>query len=133
MLPAGPQAMRAGAEEPGARVVMLDKQGGLFRIIVQNLHEKVPGRSGTRSAGILTPASAGKEFLSGDVPPSPHHRPSGAYGLAQGITADEADQIVMPLTLTCSSPSPPPNGSRQLTDAQAGLHKHDASPPSPPT
>jgi hypothetical protein len=41
MLPAGPQAMRMGAEEPEARVVMLDKQGGLFRIIVQNIHEKV--------------------------------------------------------------------------------------------
>ncbi len=51
-----------------------------------------------------------------------HHRPSGAYGLAQGITGDEADQIVMPLTLTCSWPSLPPNGSRQLTDAEAGLY-----------
>jgi hypothetical protein len=71
MLPAGPQAMRTGAGESGARVVMLHKQGGLFRIIVQNIHEKVSGRYGTRGAGILTPASAGKEFLSGDVPPSP--------------------------------------------------------------
>ena len=41
MLPAGPQAMRMGAGEPEARVVMLHKQGGLFRIIVQNIHEKV--------------------------------------------------------------------------------------------
>jgi hypothetical protein len=63
--------MRTGAEEPGARVVMLHKQGGLFRIIVQNIHEKVSDRFDTRGAGILTPASVGKEFLSGDVPPSP--------------------------------------------------------------
>ena len=33
--------MRTGAEESGARVVMLHKQGGPFRIIVQNLREKV--------------------------------------------------------------------------------------------
>jgi hypothetical protein len=71
MLPASPQAMRTGAGESGARVVMLHNQGGLFRIIVQNIHEKVSDRSGTRGAGILTPASVGKEFLSADVPPSP--------------------------------------------------------------
>jgi hypothetical protein len=59
-----------------------------------------------------------------------HHRPSAAYGLAQGITLDEAGQIVLPLT--CSSPSPPPNGSRQLTDAGVDLYKHDASPPRAP-
>jgi hypothetical protein len=53
MLPAGPQAMRTGAEESEARIVMLHKQDGLFRIIVQNLHEKVSDRSDTRGAGIL--------------------------------------------------------------------------------
>ena len=47
--------MRTGAEESEARVVMLHKQGGLFRIIVQNLHEKISDRSGTRGTGILTP------------------------------------------------------------------------------
>jgi hypothetical protein len=108
MLPAGPQAMRIGAEESEARVVMLHKQGGLFRIIVQNPHEKVSDRFDTRGAEILTPASVGKEFCSETS--RHHHRPSGAYGLAQGITGDEADQIVMPLTLTCSSPSPRPMG-----------------------
>ena len=36
--------MRMGAEESEARVVMLHKQGRLFRIIVQNLHEKVSAR-----------------------------------------------------------------------------------------
>ena len=60
-----------GAEESEARVVMLHKQGGLFRIIVQNLHEKVSDRFDTRGVEILTPASVGKEFLFGDVPPSP--------------------------------------------------------------
>ena len=48
MLPAGPQAMRMGAEESEARVVTLHKQGGLFRIIVQNVHEKVSDRFDTR-------------------------------------------------------------------------------------
>jgi hypothetical protein len=71
MLPAGPQAMRMGAEESEARLVMLHKEGGLFRIIVQNIHEKVSDRFDTRGVEILTPASVGKEFLSGDVPPSP--------------------------------------------------------------
>jgi hypothetical protein len=129
MLPAGPQAMRTGAEESEARVVMLHKQGGLFRIIVQNIHEKVSDRFDTRGVEILTPASVGKEFLSGDVPPSPSSvrslRPSPGDHRRRGRPDRD------PLTLTCSSPSPPPNGSRQLTDAEAGLDKHDASPPSP--
>jgi hypothetical protein len=42
---------------------MLDKQGRLFRIIVQNLHEKASDRFDTRGVEILTPASVGKEFL----------------------------------------------------------------------
>jgi len=41
MLPAGPQTMRTGAGESETRVVMLNKQGELLRIIVQNLREKV--------------------------------------------------------------------------------------------
>jgi hypothetical protein len=120
MLPAGPQAMRTGAEESEARVVVLHKQGGLFRIIVQNLHEKVSDRFGTRGAGILTPASVGKEFLFGDVPPSPSPVRSLRPGPGDHRRRGRPDR---------DAPSPPParrhrppDGSRQLTDAEADLY-----------
>jgi hypothetical protein len=119
MLPAGPQAMRTGAEQPEARVVMLHQQGGLFRIIVQNLHEKASGRSGTRGAGILTLASVGKEFLSGDVPPSPSPvslRPDPGDHRRRGRPDRDAPHPHLLVAIA------PPNGSRQLTDAEAGLY-----------
>jgi hypothetical protein len=117
LLPAGPEAMRMGAEASQERVLTLYRQGGLFRISVQNLYEKVCDRFDLRGIEILTPASAGKEFLLGDVP-AITIAPSGTYGLAQGITVDEADKIVMPLTPHMLVAIGPPNGSRQLTDAE---------------
>ncbi len=109
-----------GAGESGARVVMLDKQGGPFRIIVQNLHEKVSDRSGTRGAGILTPASAGKEFLSGDVPPSPSPvrslRPGPGDHRRRGRPDRDAPHPHLLVAIA------PPNGSRQLTDAEVDLY-----------
>jgi hypothetical protein len=66
---------------------------------------------------IPTPASVGKEFLLGDVP-AITIAPSGAFSLAQGVTVDEADKIVMPLAPRLLVAIGPPNGSRQLTDAE---------------
>jgi hypothetical protein len=120
MLPAGPQAMRMGAEESEARVVMLHKQGGLFRLIVQNLHEKVSDRLDTRGVEILTPASVGKEFLFGDVPPSPSPvrslRPGPGDHRRRGRPDRDAPHPHLLVAIA------PPNGSRQLTGAEVGLY-----------
>jgi hypothetical protein len=51
LVPAGPEAMRLGAEESQERIVTLHKQGGLFRISVQNLYEKVCDQERHRWAG----------------------------------------------------------------------------------
>jgi hypothetical protein len=81
LVPAGPEAMRLGAEESQERIVTLHKQGGLFRISVQNLYEKVCDRFDARGVEILTPASADKEFLLGDVPAITTAQ-SGVFGLS---------------------------------------------------
>ena len=65
------------SEESEARVVMLHKQGGLFRIIVQNLHEKVSDRFDTRGVEV--------DLYKHDAsPPSPrlHGPPARAASIA---------------------------------------------------
>jgi hypothetical protein len=121
LIPAGPEAMRLGPEASQERIVTLYRQGGLFRISVQNLYEKVCDRFDVRGVEMLTPASTDKEFLLGDVPAITIAQ-SGAFGLSQGVTVDEADKIVMPLTPRLLVAIGPPNGSRIIDDAEVNSY-----------
>lgn len=80
LVPAGPEGMRRGAELFHRRAVTLHSQGGLFRISVQNLYEKVCGRFDVGGVEILTPADPGKEFLLGDVPAITIASTKGEFG-----------------------------------------------------
>lgn len=113
---AGPQAMRLGAEALTQRLVDLHKTGGLFRLSVQRLFEKVCDRFDVKGVEILTPANAGKEFLLGDVPAITIDQ-AGSYGLSHGVTVDEAEQIVMPLAPNLLVAIGPQNGARRIADA----------------
>jgi hypothetical protein len=97
--------MRRGAELFHQGIVTLHSDGGLFRISVQNLFEKVCDRFAARGVEILTPANPGEEYLLGDVPAITIASAAGQYGLSQGVTVDEADMIFMPLTRAYSSRS----------------------------
>jgi hypothetical protein len=50
--------MRLGAEAAHERMVTLHRRGGLFRLSVQRLYEKVCDRFDSKGIMILTPASA---------------------------------------------------------------------------
>lgn len=95
-LKAGPEAMRLGAEAVHDRLIRLHEEGGLFRLSVQQLFEKVCDRFDTRGIQVLTPASTAKEFLIGGLPAITIDRASGAAGT--GVPIDDADEILMPLT-----------------------------------
>jgi Protein of unknown function (DUF4238) len=111
---AGSEALRLGAEASQERLVTLHRGGGLFRLSVQRFFEKVRDRFDVKGVEILT-ASGSKEFLLGDVP-AITIAATGAYGLSQGVTIDEADKIVMPLTPRLLVAIGPPNASRTITD-----------------
>jgi hypothetical protein len=115
LVAAGPEALRLGAEASQERLVTLHREGGLFRLSVQRLYEKVCDRFDTKGVEILTPASATKEFLLGDVP-AITVAATGAFGLSQGVTIDDADKIVMPLTPRLLVAIGPPTASRTISD-----------------
>ena len=117
IVPAGPEGMRRGAELFHERVITLHSQGGLFRISVQNLFEKVCDRFAARGVEILTPANPGKEFLLGDFPAITIASATGQFGLSQGVTVDEADMIFMPLTPRLLVVIGPANAARTISDA----------------
>jgi len=117
IVPAGPEGMRRGAELFHERVITLHSQGGLFRISVQNLFEKVCDRFASRGVEILTPANPGKEFLLGDVPAITIALATGQFGLSRGVTVDEADMIFMPLTPRLLVVIGPPSAARSISDA----------------
>ena len=96
-MPAGPEALRIGAEAVQARLIRIHEQGGLFRLSVQRMFEKVCDRFDMRGVQILAPSSASKEFLLGDVPAITLDRSTGAAGVRGGIAVDQADEIIMPL------------------------------------
>lgn len=121
LYPAGPEAMRLGAEAVVERLVMLHQDGGLFRLSVQRLFEKVGDRFDVRGVEILTPASAGKEFLLGDVPAITIDR-AGTYGISHGVAVDDAEKIVMPLTPRLLVAIGPPDGARMITDAEVDAY-----------
>ncbi|GEM_PF-3951427 len=112
--PAGPEALRLGAEAVFGRLIKLHEEGGLFRLSVQRLFEKVCDRFDTRGIQILTPASASKEFLLGDLPAITIDRATGYAG--PGVPIDRADEVVMPLTPRLLISVGPPNGMRSITD-----------------
>lgn len=114
--PAGPEALHLGAEAALERLVQLHKEGGLFRLSVQRLFEIVCDRFDTRGIQILTPASPSKEFLLGDIPALTLDHATGAVGLAQGVTADHADEIFMPLAPGLLVAVGPPDGARPIPD-----------------
>lgn len=114
--PAGPQALRLGAEAVHERLVGLHAQGGLFRLSVQRLFEMVCDRFDTRGVQILTPATPSKEFLLGDVPSLTVDYTTGAVGIAEGVTVDSADEIFMPLAPRLLIAVGPPDGARSIPD-----------------
>lgn len=105
-----------GAEEALDRLVQLHKEGGLFRLSVQRLFEMVCDRFDSRGIQILTPASPSKEFLLGDIPALTLDHATGAVGLAQGVTADQADEIFMPVAPRLLVTVGPPDGARSIPD-----------------
>lgn len=122
LVPAGPEGMRRGAELFHGRAVTLHSQGGLFRISVQNLYEKVCGRFDVGGVEILTPADPGKEFLLGDVPAITIASTTGEFGLSQGITVDKADMIFMPLTPRLLVVIGPANAARSISDVDVDAY-----------
>jgi hypothetical protein len=121
LYPAGPEALRLGAEASIERLVQLHRDGGLFRLSVQRLFERVCDRFNMRGVEILSPASQGKEFLLGDVPAITIDQ-AGTYGIANGIAVDNAQKIVMPLTSRLLVAIGPPDGARTITDAEVDTY-----------
>jgi hypothetical protein len=71
---------------------------------------------------ILTPASAQKQFLIGDVPAITLKESTGEFGISQGITVDEADEIFMPLTPRLLVVVGPPDAARTLPDDEVDAY-----------
>ena len=122
LVPAGLEGMRRGAELFHERVVTLHDQGGLFRISVQNLYEKVRDRFDARGVEILTPTNPDKEFLLGDVPAITIASATGKFGLSQGIKVDDADMIFMPLTPRLLVVIGPANAARSISDDEVDAY-----------
>jgi hypothetical protein len=107
-----------GIEAAQGRSVKLHEEGGLFRLSVQRLYEKVCDRFDAKGVELRVPANSSKEFLLGDVPALTIDSTSGAIGLAGGVAIDEADEIVMPLAPGLLVAVGPPDGTRMLSDDQ---------------
>jgi Protein of unknown function (DUF4238) len=120
--PAGPEALRLGAEAVVDRLVQRHKEGGLFRRSVQRLFEMVCDRFDARGIQILTPASPSKEFLLGDIPALTVDHATGAVGIAQGVTADQADEIFMPLAPGLLVAVGSANATRSIPDDEVDLY-----------
>jgi hypothetical protein len=122
LAPAGAGDLRLGAEAFHEPMVTLHREGGLFRLSVQRLYEKVCVRFDSRGVEILTPASANKEFLIGDSPAITLKQSTGEFGISQGITVDEADEIFMPLTPRLLVVVGPPDAARALPDDEVDAY-----------
>lgn len=116
LVPASRGDLWRGAELFFEPMVTMYREGGLFRLSVQRLYENVLDRFGNRGAEILIPASPNKEFLIGDVPAITLKGSTGEFGISQGITVAEADEIFMPFTPRLLVAVGPPNAVRQLSD-----------------
>jgi hypothetical protein len=118
LVPAGPEGRRIGIERSQGRLRDIHALGGLFRLSVQRLYEKVGDRFDTKGLQVMTPANARKEFLLGDVPAITYNATTGAAGLSEGVAVDDADEIVMPLAPLLMVAIGPPDGVRSLSDAE---------------
>jgi len=98
LIAAGPEARRLGAAAAQGRLVDLHRIGGLFRLSVQRLYEKVADRFDGREVEVLIPASGSKEFLIGDQPAVTVNTATGATGFGEGVAVDQADKVLMPLS-----------------------------------
>lgn len=122
LAPASQGDLRRGAEAFLGPMVTLHREGGLFRLSVQRLYEKVCDRFDNRGVEILTPASANREFLIGDEPAITLKHSAGEFGISRGITVDEADEIFMPLTPRLLVVVGPPNAARPLSDNEVDAY-----------
>jgi hypothetical protein len=118
LLPAGPEGRRIGIEKSQGRLRVMHASGGLFRLSVQRLYEKVGDRFDTRGLQVMTPANARKEFLLGDVPAITYNTITGAAGVSEGVAVDDADEIVMPFAPRLMVAIGPPDSVRSLSDAE---------------
>ncbi|MGO8872141.1 MAG: DUF4238 domain-containing protein [Acidimicrobiales bacterium] len=118
LVAAGPEARRIGIQKAQGRLRDIEMSGGLFRLTVERLYEKVCDRFKGRGLAILTPASPSREFLLGDVPAVTYNTTTGAAGLAEGVVVDQADEIVMPLAPGLLVAIGPPDGARSISDAE---------------
>jgi hypothetical protein len=95
--PAGPQARRLGAEILLSRISLRWNEGVIFRLRVQDLFETISDHFANHGLEILSPASANKEFLIGDVPALTLNYATGTAGVAEGVALFDANTIVLPL------------------------------------
>jgi hypothetical protein len=93
LVPAGPEALRMGATAVQERLITMHNEGGLFRLSVQRLYEMVCNRFDIKGIQILTPASASKEFLLGDIPAITVDQATGAGRVARGVSAPGSHRI----------------------------------------
>jgi hypothetical protein len=118
----GPEGRRIGIERSQGRLRDMYKAGGLFRLSVQRLYEKLSDRFDTAGLAILTPANPSREFLVGDVPAVTYNTTTGAAGLGEGVAIDQADEIVMPLAPGLLVAIGPPDGARAISDTDVDLY-----------
>ena len=116
--PAGPEALRLGAEAAQGRLVKLHREGGLFRLSVQRLYENVCDRFDAKGVLLLRPTSPSKEFLLGDAVAITVNKTTGAAGLAAGVAIYQADEIRMPVAPDLTVVVGPPDGVCTLADEE---------------
>lgn len=111
---AGPEVLRLGAEAIYDRLIKLHEEGGLFRLSVQRLFEKVCDRFDANGVQILCPDSQEEEFLLCDLPAITIDRATGEAG--PGVPINQADEIVMPFTPRLLVSVGSPDGARPISD-----------------
>jgi hypothetical protein len=118
LVAAGPEGRSIGIERAQGRLRGIETSGGLFRLSVQRLYEKVCDRFQGRGLAILTPANPSKEFLLGDVPSVTYNTTTGSTGLDRGVAVDQADEIAMPLAPGLLVAIGPPDCARLISDSE---------------
>jgi hypothetical protein len=96
--PAGPEAYQEGVDLVQKRMTDLQASGGLFRLSIQRLYEKVRDEwFASMNIELVVPVSSSKEFLIGDVPALTVNTTTGTAGVRNGVAIGNADLIFMPL------------------------------------
>ena len=117
LVPAGPEARRMGLDAAQERLIKLHENGALFRLTAQRLFELIGDRFGARPVAIWMPANPNKEFLIGDMPAIGRILSTGAAGVGEDVGADNADQILMPITPSLTIVVGSSEGYRAISDA----------------